>query len=257
MWNVDDKFDSDSVDARNRWGQTRLFRAAEKGDIQLVKKLVADGADISLVDNEKATARIAAWRNGHKKIEEYLSTLEEERGVSPEILAEKARLAFEASEAVKRLQAQKKAALAEKKRQENERKKEEKAIWFYSKDLENREGPMSIITIKKLLKEGGISKDTLVWSPDIDEWKPVEQVVENIQPARTSSLSKQLSAATKKTASEQPAHEAEETLSLERSGPSGIGGWLLFLIVGMVLLGPLLGGGRILVDIMGVEQHYP
>ncbi len=41
------------------------------------------------------------------------------------------------------------------------------------------------------------------------------------------------------------------------SDPSGIGGWLLLLVTGMVVLGPLFGAARINGDIMGVELQYP
>lgn len=41
------------------------------------------------------------------------------------------------------------------------------------------------------------------------------------------------------------------------TGPSGVGGWLLLLVIGMMVLGPLLGAGRIGVDILDVEHQYP
>ena len=40
-------------------------------------------------------------------------------------------------------------------------------------------------------------------------------------------------------------------------GPVGVGGWLLLLIVGMMLLGPLLGAARLGTDIWMAEQEYP
>ena len=43
----------------------------------------------------------------------------------------------------------------------------------------------------------------------------------------------------------------------QREGPLGVGGWLLLLVVGMMVLGPLLGAGRINADIMMVEHQYP
>lgn len=172
-----DKFDSEYVNAPNWCGQTRLFRAAETGDMPLVKKLIAEGANISLMDNLGVTARIAAKRNGHKEIDEYLSILEEERKPS-ETLAEKARLAFDASEAVKKLRAQKESELAEKLKKEKQRAEEDKAVWFYSKDLEAREGPIPFIAMRKLHEEGSISDSTLVWSPEINDWKPLHEVIE-------------------------------------------------------------------------------
>jgi hypothetical protein len=48
-----------------------------------------------------------------------------------------------------------------------------------------------------------------------------------------------------------------EVQSESKPGPSGVGGWLLLLIVGMMVLGPLLGAGRINADIMMAEHQYP
>lgn len=38
---------------------------------------------------------------------------------------------------------------------------------------------------------------------------------------------------------------------------SGVGGWLLLLILGLMFLGPLMGAGRINSDFMSVEDQYP
>jgi len=38
---------------------------------------------------------------------------------------------------------------------------------------------------------------------------------------------------------------------------SGVGGWLLFLIVGLTFLGPLAGAGRINLDIISTESQFP
>ena len=45
--------------------------------------------------------------------------------------------------------------------------------------------------------------------------------------------------------------------SQSHEGPSGVGGWLFLLVLGMLLLGPLLGVGRINADIMSAENQYP
>jgi Kef-type K+ transport system membrane component KefB len=39
--------------------------------------------------------------------------------------------------------------------------------------------------------------------------------------------------------------------------PSGVGGWLLLLVVGLIFLGPVMGAGRINLDLMSVEAQYP
>lgn len=39
--------------------------------------------------------------------------------------------------------------------------------------------------------------------------------------------------------------------------PSGVGGWLLLLVVGLMVLGPLMGAGRLNADIMLAETQYP
>ena len=48
-----------------------------------------------------------------------------------------------------------------------------------------------------------------------------------------------------------------EVQSESRPGPRGVGGWLLLLVVGMMVLGPLLGGGRINYEIVMSERQYP
>lgn len=48
------------------------------------------------------------------------------------------------------------------------------------------------------------------------------------------------------------------TLSLDiESGPRGVGGWLLFLIIGMIFLGPLIGAARTNFNFMTTESNYP
>lgn len=51
--------------------------------------------------------------------------------------------------------------------------------------------------------------------------------------------------------------EARGVASKRKRGPSGIGGWLLLLIVGLMVLGPLLGLGHIYGDITLAEDQYP
>lgn len=41
------------------------------------------------------------------------------------------------------------------------------------------------------------------------------------------------------------------------SGPIGVGGWLFLLVVSLMVLGPLMGAGRINADIMHAESQYP
>ena len=45
--------------------------------------------------------------------------------------------------------------------------------------------------------------------------------------------------------------------SQDKQGPSGIGGWLMLLVIGMMVLGPLFGAGGINAGIMTVERQYP
>ncbi len=53
----------------------------------------------------------------------------------------------------------------------------------------------------------------------------------------------------------QPANTAEGTNTT--AGPSGVGGWLLVLVAGMMFLGPLFGASRIDTDLIAAEQQYP
>lgn len=43
----------------------------------------------------------------------------------------------------------------------------------------------------------------------------------------------------------------------DSDGPSGVGGWLLLLIAGMIAIGPLLGAVRINAEIFMAEHQYP
>lgn len=45
--------------------------------------------------------------------------------------------------------------------------------------------------------------------------------------------------------------------SMGASGPAGVGRWLLFLVVGLMFLGPILGAGRINAGIVVAESQYP
>jgi len=45
--------------------------------------------------------------------------------------------------------------------------------------------------------------------------------------------------------------------ALEGQAPSGIGGWLLLLVAGLMVLGPLLSAGRIYDSISSTEAQYP
>ena len=61
--------------------------------------------------------------------------------------------------------------------------------------------------------------------------------------------------------SEPVAVSAEKTVtsivSEERKRPLGVRGWLFLLVAGLLVLGPLLGAGRIGADVMTAEDQYP
>ena len=55
-------------------------------------------------------------------------------------------------------------------------------------------------------------------------------------------------------------HEITEQVTEEKltaSEPYGVRGWLALLVIGMMILGPLMGAGRINSDILMVEHQYP
>ncbi|MFK5984817.1 MAG: DUF4339 domain-containing protein [Pseudomonadota bacterium] len=87
-----------------------------------------------------------------------------------DILKEEARQSFESSEAVKKLKEKVAATLLKKLKQEQEHKKNEEVVWFYSKDANTREGPISFNELKSLYSNQTIDDDTLAWSPESDEW---------------------------------------------------------------------------------------
>lgn len=49
----------------------------------------------------------------------------------------------------------------------------------------------------------------------------------------------------------------KEKSSSAQPGPSGVGGWLMLLILGLMVFGPLLGAGKIGGGFMGAEQQTP
>lgn len=55
-----------------------------------------------------------------------------------------------------------------------------------------------------------------------------------------------------------PCADANDAVTTpQQGGPSGVGGWLLLLVIGMMVLGPLLGAGRIGADFMMADHMYP
>jgi hypothetical protein len=53
------------------------------------------------------------------------------------------------------------------------------------------------------------------------------------------------------------ANQPNATARTAKAGPTGIGGWLMLLVLGMMVLGPLLGVGRLATDLTSVERQYP
>ena len=62
----------ESANAKDDEGATALTAAAEAGDVDLVQKLLADGADVHSQDNDGWTALMSATAAGHRKIVELL-----------------------------------------------------------------------------------------------------------------------------------------------------------------------------------------
>ncbi|HQO35216.1 MAG TPA: GYF domain-containing protein [bacterium] len=48
--------------------------------------------------------------------------------------------------------------------------------WFYSSDGENHVGPVTRDEIISLLDSKALTQDSLVWNPELDEWKPIREV---------------------------------------------------------------------------------
>ena len=53
--------------------KTALLLASEKGDYEIVKYLVENGADVNATDKQNRTALHFASQNGHYEIKKYLS----------------------------------------------------------------------------------------------------------------------------------------------------------------------------------------
>jgi hypothetical protein len=99
-------------------------------------------------------------------------------GEHAEKLAEKARVAFEASESIKKLKEQKAIDQIEKEKIERKKQEDAKPIWFYSNDLENREGPISLVDLNVLKDKGVINEETFVWSSLVEKWMHFSQAME-------------------------------------------------------------------------------
>ena len=165
------EFDNDDINAVNRWGETRLYKAAEDGDFELVKSLVERGADISIRTNENTSPRFIARKKKHAEIESFLFAIEQEHLESSKLLEEQALKALNASQAVK--------LEREKKEQEQglKRKESEFLIWFYSYDLNETIGPVSFEELKQVYFELE-SDDMMVWSPNLDDWKKADEILD-------------------------------------------------------------------------------
>ena len=62
-----------SRNTKDEQGKTALMRAAEKGELQVVVNLLADGADINIKDDKGKTALDYAKENNHTEIAEFLT----------------------------------------------------------------------------------------------------------------------------------------------------------------------------------------
>lgn len=60
--------------ARDGYGDTPLLLAAVNGHTEVIKRLLAEGADPDLKDNQGCTALLLAARNGHVKAVELSLT---------------------------------------------------------------------------------------------------------------------------------------------------------------------------------------
>ena len=53
------------------------------------------------------------------------------------------------------------------------------------------------------------------------------------------------------------ANESTSSDNGTKTGPTGLGGWLMLLVMGMIALGPLMGAGRLYSDFVTAELQYP
>lgn len=170
MTQWENEFDSEDINAVNRWGETRLYKAAEDGDFDLVKNLIESGADISIRTNENTTPRVIARKKKHAEIENFLFAIEQEQLESSKLLEEQALKALNQSQAVK-LEREKKE-----KEQSLKRKESEFRIWFYSYDLNETIGPVSFEELKQVYSETE-SDGMMVWSPNQEDWKHAHELL--------------------------------------------------------------------------------
>lgn len=78
---------------------------------------------------------------------------------------------FKNSETINRL-------IQEKRRLEAEKKQKEKENWFYSTNLQEKKGPITYNELTSLFKNGYVKEDTVVWSPNLDDWLPINKAFE-------------------------------------------------------------------------------
>ena len=160
-----------------------------------------------------------------------------------DILKEKARIAFESSDAVKKIKEKEAAALIKKQEQEKERIDNEEPVWFYSKDVKTREGPISFNELKNLHKNKTIEDDALVWSPNLEEWEEAYNVVnkKNTSKPTQSSPIKEHELNSPEIISHQSSSSVNSINSTSNdqivndTAKSGIGGWLILVAIGIVI----------------------
>lgn len=158
-----------------------------------------------------------------------------------DLLKEKARVAFESSDAVKKIKKKEAAALIKKQEQEKERIDNEEPVWFYSKDVKTREGPISFNELKNIHKNKTIEDDTLVWSPKLDEWEEAYKII-NKQYKNSEKLpDKEPVTLLSEPKEEKVSHiDSSEVLSTNEDKQSMKVFWLIIHVIAIVLISVLL-----------------
>lgn len=102
---------------------------------------------------------------------------------------------------------------------------------------EQQEGPHSWEELQSMLASGHLTSGTLVWQEGMADWTSLESVMQLATPETPSPAVTPMHTRGPKRVFRPPG--APQTVPT-KYGPVGVGGWLTFFCVGLVVLGPII-----------------
>jgi len=107
----------------------------------------------------------------------------------------------------------------------------ETTVQYYVAKNGNRGGPFSQEQIEGMISSGTVSWDDLAWREGQSDWKPLSELFGSLQPPAIPAI-------------RVPNAIPTATPNTAHDGPKGVGGWLLFFCIALIILGPLLSLGQ-------------